>query len=183
MWKFICLSILRLFGWKIEGGENLATPKAIIPVVPHTSSWDFPIGILSRGALEKDIKFIAKSSLFKPPLGWLLRNMGGYPVDRSKRTNFVDAVVDVYNEKEEFLISIAPEGTRSKVTQLKTGFYFIAKGAGIPIVPATFNFQRRIIYFGKPIIPTDDQEADFEKLYEFYRLGRGKNPELGFEHE
>jgi 1-acyl-sn-glycerol-3-phosphate acyltransferase len=183
MWKFICRAIFRLFGWKIEGAENLSVPKAVVPVVPHTSSWDFPIGILTRGAIEKDIKFIAKSSLFKPPFGWIFRKLGGYPVDRSKRTHFVDSVIDIYNEKEEFLVSIAPEGTRAKVNKLKTGFYFIAKGANIPIVPSTFNFKTRTVYFGKPIIPSDDQEADFQKLNEFYQLGHGKNNELAYQPE
>ena len=180
MWKKICLFIFRLFGWKWVGSENTDVPKAIYAVVPHTSGWDFPIGLLSRGALQKDIKYIGKASLFRPPLGWIMYALGGYPVDRSKRTNFVDAVVDIFDSKESFYIAIAPEGTRKRVDKLKTGFYYIALGAKVPVILTAINYQKREVYFSKPFHPTGDLEKDFEEIDAFFRQGVGKKPEMGY---
>ncbi|MCB0704800.1 MAG: lysophospholipid acyltransferase family protein [Saprospiraceae bacterium] len=183
MGKALSKFILWLVGWKVEGGENLSIPKAIVAVVPHTSNWDFPLGIFSRMSVGKDIKFLAKKSLFHPLVGWFFRGLGGYPVDRSKSSNFVDSVVQLFNEKEHFLVSIAPEGTRKKVDRLKTGFYYMAKGANIPIVPTRINYKTRRLTFGKPLYPSDDIEADFKKMDAFFRQAVGKNPELGYLHE
>ncbi|MBR9920143.1 MAG: acyltransferase [Bacteroidetes bacterium] len=184
MWQAFSRFLMKTFGWKVEGRENLrATPKAVVAVVPHTSNWDFPLGLFTRWSIGQDIKFIAKSSLFKWPYAWIFRGLGGYPVDRSKRSNFVDAVVDLFDSKEKFQIAIAPEGTRSKVDKLRTGFYYIAKGANIPIIPTTLNYETKTVSFGKPMLPSEDLEADFAKMEAFFRLAKGKNPEFGYLHE
>lgn len=180
MLSLISRLILKIFGWKIKGRYPDEVKKFILAVVPHTSNWDFPLGILVRMAMKKDIKFLGKSSLFKPPLGWLFRALGGYPVDRSKSSKLVDAVVDIFNEKEEFVVTIAPEGTREKVERLKTGFYYIALGANVPILLTTFDYEKKEVRFLELFYPTGDKEKDFEHIHEVFRGYRGRHPEKSF---
>lgn len=180
MRKRISAWLLRLLGWRVEGFNPRQLDKYIIIVIPHTSNWDFPLGLLVRNAWElNEVKFLAKDSLFKPPLGWLFRWLGGYPVDRSKRHNYVDAVADIFDRHERFAITIAPEGTRSKVDRLRTGFYYIALKAKVPIIMAKFDFGNKVVTFSEPFWPTGDKEADFARIREFYKDAKGKNPELG----
>lgn len=167
-------------GWKIKGEAPHDVKKYIMIVAPHTSNWDFIIGVLARPLMRlSHVKFVGKSQLFKPPYGWLFRWMGGYPVDRSKANNLVEAIVNIYNEKDAFAIAIAPEGTRKYVGKLKTGFYHIAKGAGIPIVTAGFDFPSKTILIHDPFYPTDDMEADLSKLMDVFRHIKGRHPEHG----
>ena len=172
--------ILRLFGWTVANYPEPRPPKLIIAVVPHTSNWDFPIGLLTRRAVGVDIKFLGKHSLFIPPFGWLFRWLGGYPVDRRKRTNLVDSVVDIFNQHDEFVISIAPEGTRKKVDALRTGFYYIARKAGIPILLCSFNYQIRTVLFGPLFYSGPDPEKDLKEISDYFRGIPGKYPEKSF---
>jgi len=180
MWSALSTFILKLIGWRTETATWPLPSSYILIVIPHTSNWDFPLGLLVRSSLKLNVRFAGKDSLFKPPFGGLLRWMGGYPVDRSKRTNFVDAVVDVFKEDKNFALCIAPEGTRSKVDKLKTGFYYIAKGAGVPILLCKFDYAAKVVSLSAPFYATDDAEADFEFIKNYYRGVRGKNPEQGF---
>jgi 1-acyl-sn-glycerol-3-phosphate acyltransferase len=180
MYHALSKFLLRVFGWKITGQYPDEVKKFILIVVPHTSNWDFPLGIIVRGALKKDIKFLGKSSLFKPPFGWFFRALGGYPVDRSKSTNLVDAVVDIFNEKEEFVVTIAPEGTRSKVDRLRTGFYYIALGAKIPILLVTFDFEHKEVRIIELFYPTGDKEKDFDHIHQAFKGIKGRHPEKSF---
>ncbi len=167
-------------GWKVNGSFSPELKKYIIAVAPHTSNWDFPIGVLARSVLHiEKAKFLGKDSLFKPPFGWFFSWLGGYPVDRSNRHEVVQQVVNIFNKHEEFIIAMAPEGTRKKVDKLRTGFYFIAKGANIPIIPCGFDFEKKIIKVGTPFYPTDNPDHDFQILIDFYKTIHGKNPELG----
>ena len=150
MYSAFCSFMLRLLGWKITGDYPYHIKKFIIVVIPHTSNWDFPLGLLIRGSLKQNITFFAKSSLFRFPFAGLFRWLGGVPVDRSKSTNFVDAVVELYKAAETMKTVISPEGTRSKVETLKSGFYYIAKGAKIPIILCKFDYENREVYFAKP---------------------------------
>ncbi|HMQ86955.1 MAG TPA: lysophospholipid acyltransferase family protein [Flavilitoribacter sp.] len=172
--------LLKALGWQMEIGEWPFPPKYIVIVVPHTSNWDFPLGLMVRSALDVDIKYVGKESLFRGPLGRIFRWLGGYPVDRSKNTNFVDLVADIFNRHETFAIAIAPEGTRSKVDKLKTGFYYIARAAGVPIIMCRFDWSRKKVAFSKPFYTTDDADADFEAIYDFFRGAIGKIPENSF---
>jgi len=172
--------ILKIFGWRIKGGYPHAEKKFILLVMPHTSNWDFPLGILVRSASKSGIKFLGKDSLFRFPYGFIFRWLGGYPVERSKSHNYVQTVVDIFNSKERFSVTIAPEGTRSKVKKLRTGFYYIALGAKIPIVFCKFDYANREVVFGNPIFPSGNKEADFEVIYKHFRGVKGKNPELGY---
>lgn len=172
--------LLRALGWRVEGFNPRQLDKYIIIVIPHTSNWDFPLGLLVRSAWRlEEVKFLAKDSLFRPPFGRLFRWLGGYPVDRSRRNNYVDTVADIFRRHERFAITIAPEGTRSKVHRLRTGFYYIARKAEVPIVMAKFDFGKKVVTFSEPFRPTDDKEADFAFIRNFYKDARGKNPELG----
>lgn len=171
--------ILKIFGWKILGQFPAACKKYVIAVAPHTSNWDFPLGLLVRSARKAKVVFIAKHTLFQFPYGFLFRWLGGYPVDRRKSNNFVESVVNIFNSKDEFAIVMAPEGTRKKVEKFKSGFYHIAKNAGIPIVLCKFDWGRKEVAFDEPFYTTDDEEKDFVKIYSYFKGVKGKNPELG----
>lgn len=121
-----------------------------------------------------DIKFVAKKELFKPPFGWYFRWMGGTALDRTAGQNKVDSIAALFRKKEEFRLAIAPEGTRKKVTDWKTGFYYIAKTADVPIVMIAFDFGNKLVKISKPLFTTDDKDRDFEKIREFYKEVTGK---------
>lgn len=170
--------LLRLLGWKIENTFPTTPKKYVVIAAPHTSWVDFPIAILTRMSLGVMVHFIGKGSLFKPPFGFFFRKLGGTPVDRSQSNNLVDAVVQIFNRKEEFRLGLSPEGTRKKVEKWKTGFYYIAKGANVPIVMATLDFGNKRVKISDPYYITDNKEKDFEVFYDFFKNIKGKNPEL-----
>ena len=179
--KTISQLILRLLGWSIHGAENvLSVPKVIVAVAPHTSNWDFPLGILVRSASGINTRFLGKKSLFKPPFGFLFYWLGGYPVDRTKHTNLVDATAAVINQKEEFRVTIAPEGTRSKVEGFKTGFYYIAKKAQVPIILTAFDFKTKEVRFGPPFYPSDNYVEDWTRIYDYFEGVEGLHPSYQF---
>lgn len=151
-------------------------------VAPHTSNYDFFIGVMARSILKLNfVKFLGKSQLFKPPHGFIFRWLGGTPVDRTQYNNLVDAVVALFNQNERFAIALAPEGTRKKVPRLKTGFYYIAKGAQVPILMVAFDYGTKTVRFAEPFLPTDSIENDFKKIIKFFSQSQGYNPELGFD--
>lgn len=172
--------LFRSAGWQVSGAFPADLRKYVIAVAPHTSNWDFPVGLAGRSILKlKDVKFLAKSQLFKPPFGWIFKKLGGYPVDRSTSHDLVSYVVNIINKHDDFILAIAPEGTRKKVNKFKTGFYYIAKNAHVPIVPCGFDYQKKQIVIGSPLFASGDIDSDFEILYAFYRNIKGKNPHLG----
>lgn len=182
MKKAISKFILQtLWGFRIDPVYPKDIKKSVIIVLPHTSNWDFLIGILLRPILDLDTHFVAKNSLFKFPLGLLMHWLGGVPVDRSKHNNFVDAVAVHFEGKESFKITIAPEGTRTKVKSLKTGFYYIAMKAGVPIVCCKFDFGNKVIGFSQPFYPTGDYEKDLPLILAYFKGVKGKVPKKGFD--
>jgi 1-acyl-sn-glycerol-3-phosphate acyltransferase len=180
MFSTFCSLVLQILGWKITGDYPYHIKKCIIVVIPHTSNWDFPLGILIRASLKENITFFGKSSLFRFPFAGFFRSLGGIPVDRSKSTNFVDAVIKMYDDRENLVTVISPEGTRSKVESLKSGFYYIAKGVKIPIILCKFDYENREVHFAKPFYPTNDKEADFQFFRNHFKNVKGRNPELGW---
>ncbi len=171
--------IFKMLGWKIVG-QMPAYPKFIVAVAPHTSNWDFPVGLAARSLLRiKNAQFLGKSQLFKPPFGWFFRWLGGHPVERSSSHDMVDQVVAIFNRHEKFILALAPEGTRKKVDKLRTGFYYIAKGANVPIVPVGFDFEKKEVIVREPVFPSENMEQDMATILQFYRSVKGKNPELG----
>ncbi len=172
--KFI---FTKIFGWKLVGNFPKELKKYIVIGAPHTSQFDFFIGLAVRNITGVKINFIGKKSLFKPPFGFIFKKLGGTPVDRNKSTNMVDEIVQIFNKNDEFRLAISPEGTRKKVTKWKTGFYYIAKGANVPIVMFTFDFGKKQVALSKPFYPTEDKENDFNCFYDFYKDVKGKYPE------
>jgi 1-acyl-sn-glycerol-3-phosphate acyltransferase len=172
-----------LWGWRLDAEYPHEVKKSMIMVMPHTSNWDFPIGILLRPAYHIDTHFAAKSSLFFFPLGIIMRALGGVAVERSKRTNFVDACAALYSGKESFKLTVAPEGTRSKVTSLKSGFYYIAIKAGVPIVCCKFDWGSMTLGFSQPFYPTGDYEADLPKLLAYFKGVKGKISKYDFDSD
>ena len=173
--KFIYHKIL---GWKATGFNDFhRVKKAVIIAVPHTSWHDFYIGVLLRSVLGIQANFVGKKALFNPFTGWIFRSLGGAPVVRKANEKQVDAIARLFNEKDEFRMAIAPEGTRKKVDTWKTGFYYIAKKANVPILMFTLDFKNKENRFSEPLYPTDDLEADFQFMRAFYDGVEGKVPE------
>ena len=168
----------RILGWKLVGNFPKYLKKYVVIAAPHTSWQDFPIAILARNYTGEKINFIGKSSLFSSPFGFIFRALGGTPVDRSQSSNMVDAIVQIFENKEEFRLGISPEGTRKKVTHWKTGFYYIAKGANVPIVMATLDFEHKQIKFSEPYKTTNNKEKDFEYFHAFFKGVKGRHSEL-----
>lgn len=179
--KFLCQFILfKVLGWKVIN-DFPKLNKYVIIAAPHTSWVDFPIAIMVKFAKGAKVNYIGKASLFKGPFGFFFRWLGGAPVDRSNNNNVVDAIVDIFNSRDHFILGLSPEGTRQKVTEFRTGFYYIAKGAQVPVVMATLNFADKEIKIADPYYLTDNKEADFEHFYAYFRGVKGKKPELSFD--
>ena len=175
--KFI---YFKLLGWKVVGNINFSrdtVKKAVIIAVPHTSWHDFYIGVLLRKVLGIKTNFIGKKELFVGPLGWYLRAIGGAPIDRQTKENKVEAIAKLFEQREEFRMAMAPEGTRKKVEKWRTGFYYIAKAAHVPILMFTLDFENKQNKISEPFYPTDDMEADFKFMKDFFKGVKGKIPE------
>ncbi|QYK05256.1 lysophospholipid acyltransferase family protein [Shewanella zhangzhouensis] len=175
MFNAFCRLLMKLTGWRFEG-ELPALPSYIITVAPHTSNWDFIVGVMARGALGERIHFLGKHQLFIPPWGWFFRAIGGSPVDRRKNNNLVDAVSALFEEDKNFKLALAPEGTRSKVSRWKTGFYHIAVKAKVPIVTVGLDFAERTVVLGPARATTGDMQADMDAIIAFYRGIKGRFP-------
>lgn len=168
-------TVLSALGWRFE--VHLADiPKFVVIVAPHTSSWDFVIGIAASLALELRTTWIGKHTLFRWPFRRFFRWLGGIPVDRSSRQGVVETVIDLFASREAMIFGLSPEGTRKKVDTWKTGFYHIAHGAGVPIVPAYLDYERRIIGTGKILHPSGDLESDIEILRSVYKGVVARDP-------
>lgn len=159
--------ILKIFNWKLIG-DFPPLKKFIIIVVPHTSNWDLILGMLVKSSRNVGINFIGKETLFKAPWGFAFRKLGGVPIVRNKKHNQVDQMVSVINKQEEFRLAIAPEGTRSEVEEWKTGFYWIAKGANIPILMIAFDMRNREVRFSEPFYTTENKKSDFEFMHAYF---------------
>jgi 1-acyl-sn-glycerol-3-phosphate acyltransferase len=177
--------MLRLNGVRvINPNEGKWPEQFVLPTVTHTANRDFFYGLYIRAAIGEYINFVGKSTLFKGLLGWYLDWMGGVPVVRTKRTNFVQSVADIFKKKKDFKLCIAVEGTRSKVDHFKTGFYFIAKEAGVPLILCKFDMKGKgVIEFSEPYTITDDIRADFDYIYRFFDGAIGLIPKNSFEYD
>lgn len=164
----------KVMGWKFEGSWPAGIQKAVVIVMPHTSWHDFYLGLLVRRILGVDIKFVAKKELFKPPFGWYFKWMGGTALDRTPGQNKVEAMARKFENTEEFRLAIAPEGTRKKVAEWKTGFYYIAQKAEVPIVMVAFDFGNKRVKVSGPLYTTGDKDQDFQKIRAFYKEVIGK---------
>lgn len=176
--QIISRFILWLMGWRIIGNIPSDIKKCVILAAPHTSNMDFFIGRLAYWSLAVPVKFLIKKEAFQNPLGFLVKNMGGIPVDRKKSTNLVDQVADLFKDYEVLNVIITPEGTRKLVTNWKKGFYYIALRANVPIVMGFVDYKSKVGGFGPVIYPSGDFDADFKQIEDFYRTKSARFPKM-----
>jgi 1-acyl-sn-glycerol-3-phosphate acyltransferase len=167
-------------GWKIVGTIDPDLKKCVMMIMPHTSAHDFYLGIFTRAITGLEMNFVGKKELFVFPLNYYFRYMGGEPLDRSGGMNKVDSIAAIFGRREIFRLAVAPEGTRKKVDQLKTGFYYIALKANVPIVPVAFNFGKKEVNLGIPLVPTGNIEEDLIILKKHFKGVEGKVSAKGF---
>lgn len=169
--------VMRLFGWRVQGNFP-DTGQFIIVGAPHTSNFDGVIGMAALMGMGLKAHTMVKAQLFVGPLGWLLRWLGCMPIDRDSPKGVVEQSVDLFAEHPRLVLLITPEGTRKQARSFKSGFYRIAQGAGVPIVPAAPNYQRRAAFLGEPMLASGDYETDLARLIRFFRgNGAPKRPE------
>lgn len=180
IYRFI---FFKLLGWHINGFMNPQLKKCVMIVVPHTSWFDFAIGVLTRGSMGLEMHFVAKKELFRFPFGGYFRWMGGAPLNRQKNENKVDVIAALFKEREVFRLAIAPEGTRKKVEEWKTGFYYIALKAGVPVVAVAFDYGKKEVKIAEPYYLTGNKGNDFKILEANYKGVRGYIPEYSFKND
>ena len=168
--------LMTLAGWRFEGGFP-DLPKFVIVVAPHTSNWDFLVGMRALFALGLRTSFIAKHTLFRGAAGAWLRHMGGIAVNRAAPHGVVDEVVTRFRERERFLVALTPSGTRRLDAPWRMGFYHFALGASVPIVPVAFDYAARLIRIGAPLALAGDLEQDLAPLRRFYTGVQGSRGE------
>ena len=167
---------LRVAGWTIIG-DVPSDPKFVAIFAPHTSNWDFVIAVAVMFALDIHARWLGKHTLFWWPLGWLLRGLGGWPVQRDSPQGIVAEVADAIRAEPHFILALAPEGTRRRVDEWHTGFYRIAERAGVPIVPVALDWGRHEITIGDPVHPEGDATRMIEQLRARYRVDMALRPE------
>lgn len=170
-------SLFRLRGWQFESRLPSAR-KYVLIVAPHTSNWDFFLLVAMGAALQRKVHFMAKHSLFVGPVGPLLKWLGGIPVDRRQRHNFVEQMAAEFSGRDDMVLIITPEGTRSRVAQWKGGFYHIAVGAGVPVVALALDYGRRKIHVVGETEPSGNLDQDMALLTGAYRGVVGRHPQL-----
>ena len=164
---------LAALGWRIEGAiPNL--PKFVIAVAPHTSNWDFVVGMAAMFALDLRLSFIGKHTLFVGPFAPLFRWMGGIPVDRASPHGVVGDSVRAFESVERRVLALAPQGTRKPVAHFRSGFLHIARGARVPILLAALDYATRTVRIGPLFTPGSDTAADLAHLEAFFSRVRGK---------
>ena len=151
--------------------------KFVLIGAPHTTNWDLPIALLCFWSVQIGITWVGKKQLFIGPFNYIFRSLGGIPVDRSVSTGFIEQIAQQFECQENMVLGLAPEGTRSRTDYWKTGFYYIALAAKVPICLGYIDFPSRTIGFGKMITPSGDINKDFEQIKHFYENKKGKYPE------
>ncbi|MDP1634144.1 MAG: 1-acyl-sn-glycerol-3-phosphate acyltransferase [Gallionellaceae bacterium] len=171
-----CATLLRLFGWRVIFVPP-TMPKAVVIVYPHTSNWDFIVGILARFAIALPAHWVGKDSLFHPPFGTLFRRLGGIPVNRRQSTGFADGLIKAFDKTDSLYLAIAPEGTRSKVKYWKSGFYRVALAANVPLGLAFIDYSRNEVGIDTWLSLSGNEVEDLAGIRAFYSAKRGKRPE------
>ncbi len=176
--RWFSVGMLRLLGWKVEGALPESCSKSVFIAAPHTSNWDLPYTLMVAFALRLNIYWMGKASIFQFPFRHTMMWLGGIPVQREKSNNLVDASADAIKAATGPLqLVVPPEGTRSKVRYWKTGFYYIALGAGVPVVMSYMDYSKKIAGLGPVFVPTGDLEADMLQIKAFYAPFKGRNPD------
>ena len=173
--RWISLFVFKMRGWRIEGRfPDIA--KYVLIAAPHTSNWDFPITLCLTFALKGKIYWMGKDSLFRWPFQGILKWLGGIAVDRSKSNNMVGQMIQQFSTNDNLVLTIPPAGTRSHVMKWKTGFYYIALGANVPVVLGFLNYRTKVGGIGPVYLPTGDIHADMQQIRTFYSGIHGKRP-------
>ena len=176
MLNFFAKVVLKLIGWRAD--IILPNEKKFILIgAPHTSNWDFPLGLIAFWMMDIKIHWVGKSQLFRGPLHYLFTALGGIPVDRNSPSGFIEQIADRFKQSDEMVLVIAPEGTRSKTRYWKSGFYYIALAAEVPIYLGYIDYRTRTLGFEQRLYPSGDLEADMKVITDFYKDFEGKNPE------
>jgi 1-acyl-sn-glycerol-3-phosphate acyltransferase len=168
--------LLKVLGWRIEGSRPV-TDRYVLIAAPHTSNWDLPLMLAFGAAFDMKIRWMAKHNLFHPPLGWLMRSLGGMPIFRHETRNVVDEMADAFDTNDQLILVVPTEGTRERTEYWKSGFYHIARKAGVPIVPSYLDFGEKRGGFGPALQPTGDVGSDMQYFRDFYRDMTGKFPQ------
>jgi 1-acyl-sn-glycerol-3-phosphate acyltransferase len=168
--------LLHLLGWKLIFAQPLP-PKCLIVVYPHTSNWDFVIGVIARAAIGIPCKWAGKDTLFRPPSGWFFRKLGGIPVNRRMRTGFSNQIAQEFDRHGQFSVVVTPEGTRSYTSHWRSGFWYAALAAKVPLALGFIDYPRREIGIGAYLELTGDSGRDLAALAAFYADKRGRYPE------
>ena len=175
--KILGKFLLFLSGWKIVG-KIPPVPKTVMIAAPHTSNWDFYYTMVIFSALGVKINFLGKKSLFRFPLGLLMRFFGGIPIDRSKSNNFVSTAAEMIKQREKIILLVPVEGTRAYTEQWKSGFYYIAKEAGVPISLGFLDYAKKEGGFFEVLFyPTGNYVEDLEKIQLYYKDVQVKYPQ------
>lgn len=174
--RYLAKKIIKWIGWRVEHIRP-HEPKYLVLAVPHTSNWDLPLMLVLSVIMGIRLRWAAKDTLFKPPFGFIFTWLGGIPVNRRIRTHFVDQMIDTFNNYDELIAVIAPEGTRSYAPHWKSGFYHIAHGANIPIAFGFLDYGNKVGGIVPGFKPTGDINADFDKIRAFYEGMKGKKPQ------
>ncbi len=168
----------KLKGWKVGGTIPPGIIKCVVIAAPHTSNWDFVYALATYRILNLPINYLAKTELFKFPLKGILKATGGIPVVRSKSQNLVETIVEKFNQADHLYLMIPAEGTRKRVEKWKSGFYYAAVGAKVPILMGYLDYKNKEAGFGPVLYPSGDTEKDLAIIKEFYSAKTGKNHEL-----
>lgn len=168
--------LLRQAGWRIQG-ELPEVPRCLLIVAPHTSNWDFLILLLVRTALRANVSYLAKDTLFRPPFGWFFRMTSGIPVERHAKKQMVHEIAKEFERRPHLWLAMAPEGTRSKADHWKSGFYFIALSAKVPVLLTAIDGPTKTYRIGPLLEPTGEVERDLDVLRAFYADQHGIYPE------
>jgi len=173
--------VMRLFGWRAVG-EVPDLSRFVFVGAPHTSNLDFFMTALTMAALGVDVHFVMKHTPFVGPVGWFLRWFGGIPLDRDRSRDFVSQMVEEFENRDRFLLAIMPEGTRGKDRDSATkgwrsGFYHIARGAGVPLVMVLFDYANKRMRVGPAVWPGESYEAELPRIQALFEGIEGRNPE------
>lgn len=168
--------ILKLIGWKIVK-QNIKEKSYVIVAAPHTSNWDFVIARLGVSSVGIPQKVLMKKEMFIFPFNYLFKALGAMPIDRKASLKMVDYIIELFKEKDDFIFSISPEGTRSYVEKWKTGFYHIATKANVPLVFGRLDYKKKVLEFSSAFYPTGDFEEDFRAIVKHYNGAKGFYPE------
>lgn len=168
--------LLTLAGWRVEG-ELPALPKFVIIVAPHTSNWDFIIGVLAMFITDVRASWLGKHTIFRFPVAWLLRWLGGEPIDRAARHGTVEVAIERFQTRQAWVLALSPEGTRRRTERWKTGFYRIALGAGVPIVPIAIDYRSRALAIAAPVWPEPDEAAGVARIGRLFDKAMARFPE------